>query len=185
MTALAQLWLPILVSALAVFVASSIIHMGPFWHKTDYPALREQDRVMETLRPFQLAPGDYMIPRAGSGAEMRTPEFMEKYNKGPVLIMTVIPNGQWSMGKYLGQWFVYTMLVSVFSGYVAGAALPNGADYLSVFRFAGVAAFLSYSVALWQMSIWYHRSWGMTLKSTVDGILYSLVTAGIFGALWP
>jgi hypothetical protein len=185
MTALAQLWLPILVSALAVFVASSIIHMGPFWHKTDYPALREQDRVMETLRPFQLAPGDYMVPRAGSSAEMRAPEFMEKYNKGPVLIMTVIPSGPWSMGKQLGQWFVYTLVVSVFAGYVAGAALPPGADYLSVFRFAGVAAFLSYSVALWQMSIWYHRSWSMTLKSTADGLVYSLITAGVFGALWP
>lgn len=185
MTALAQLWLPILVSAVAVFIASSIIHMGPFWHRSDYPALREQDRVMDALRPFKLEPGDYMVPRARSGAEMRTAEFMEKYNEGPVLVMTVIPSGPFGMGKQLGQWFGYILLVSFFAAYVAARAVPPGGEYLSVFRFAGVAAFLSYSVALAQLSIWYHRAWSMTLKSAFDGLIYALVTAGVFGALWP
>jgi hypothetical protein len=35
------------------------------------------------------------------------------------------------------------------------------------------------------MSIWYHRSWGTTLRYTVDGLVYALLTAGIFGWLWP
>jgi hypothetical protein len=185
MTALSQLWLPILVSAIAVFIASSIIHMGPFWHRSDYPALRDQDRVMEVLRPFQLEPGDYMVPRAGSTAEMKSPEFMEKYNKGPVLVMTVFPSGPWAMGKQLSQWLGYTLLVSFFAAYVAARAVPPGGEYLSVFRFAGVAAFLSYSVALAQLSIWYRRAWSMTLKSSFDGLIYALITAGVFGALWP
>jgi hypothetical protein len=185
MTPLAQLWLPILVSSVAIFIASSIIHMGPFWHRSDYPAMRDQDRVMEALRPFTIAPGDYMMPRAASMAEARAPEFMEKMNKGPVMVVTVIPSGPWSMGKNLSQWFVYILLVSFFAAYVASRALPPGAEYLSAFRFAGTAAFLSYSVAIWQMSIWYHRAWSMTLKATIDGLIYSLITAGIFASLWP
>jgi hypothetical protein len=185
MTPLAQLWLPILISTLAVFAASSIIHMAPLWHRTDYPALREQDRVMDALRPFQLEPGDYMVPRAGSSAEMRTPEFMEKYNKGPVLVVTVVPSGAWSMGKTMSQWLAYILVVSFVSAYVASRAVPPGGEYLSVFRFAGVAAFLSYTLALPPISIWYHRAWSMTAKSTLDGLIYALITAGVFGALWP
>jgi hypothetical protein len=185
MTALSQLWLPILVSAVAIFAASSIIHMAPLWHRSDYPRLRDQDPVMDALRPFQLQPGDYMVPRASTSAEMRSPEFMEKMNKGPVLILTVVPKGPWSMGKNLTQWFVYILVVSFFSAYVAARALAPGANYLDVFRFAGTAAFLSYSVALPQVSIWYHRSWSLTLKSAFDGLIYAFITAGVFGSMWP
>jgi hypothetical protein len=54
-----------------------------------------------------------------------------------------------------------------------------------VFRFAGTTAFIGYSVALWQMSIWYRRAWSTTIKATVDGLIYALLTAGVFGWLWP
>jgi hypothetical protein len=83
------------------------------------------------------------------------------------------------------MWFVYIVIVGVFAGYVAGRALPRGAEYLHVFRFAGVAAFLSYAVALWQMSIWYRRAWSTTIKSSIDGLIYACLTAGTFGWLWP
>ena len=81
--------------------------------------------------------------------------------------------------------FVYTLVVSLLAAYIAGAALPPGSGYIPVFRFAGATAFIGYAVALWQMSIWWGRSWGMTARTTLDGLIYSLVTAGIFGAMWP
>ena len=185
MTALSTLWLPILLSAVIVFVVSSIIHMAPLWHRGDYPALPDQDRVMDALRPFAIPPGDYMLPRSANVQEMKSPEFMEKMKRGPVMILTVIPAGPWSMGGQLVLWFVYALVVSYFAAYVAGRALAPGADYLQVFRFAGTAAFLSYSVAIWQMSIWYKRGWGLTLKATVDGLIYAALTAVVFGWLWP
>jgi hypothetical protein len=185
MTPLAQLWLPIVVSAVIVFVASSVIHMAPLWHRNDYPAPPDQDRVRDALRPLAIPPGDYMLPRARSTEEMKSPEFQEKMRQGPVMIMTVIPSGPVTMGKSLGLWFGFVLVVSFFAAYVAGRALPVGADYRSAFRFAGVAAFLSYSVALWPMSIWYRRSWSLTFKQTLDGLVYALLTAGTFGALWP
>lgn len=185
MTALTALWLPILLSAVVVFVVSSIIHMGPFWHKTDYPKFDNQDRVMDALRPLNIPPGDYMIPRPTSNAEMRSPEFLEKMKRGPAVIMTVLPPWSGSMTTNLAQWFVYILVISFFSAYIASRALPPGTEYIHVFRFAGATAFIGYSLALWQMSIWYRRAWSMTLKSTFDGLIYGLLTAGVFGWLWP
>ena len=185
MTGFGALWLPILLASVIVFVASSIIHMAPLWHRNDYPRLAQEDAVIAALRPLDLPPGDYMVPRASSMAEMGSPEFIDKMNQGPVLILTVVPKGPWSMGQNLSLWFVYCLVVSFIAAYVAGRALPAGAHYLAAFRFAGVTAFVGYSLALWQMSIWYKRAWISTLKGTIDGLIYALLTAGTFGWLWP
>jgi hypothetical protein len=185
MTGLGALWLPILLSAVIVFLASSIIHMASPWHKGDYPGVPNEASVRDALRALAIPPGDYMVPRPSSREEMRSPEFAEKLKKGPVMVLTVIPNGPMSMGRNLLLWFLYLAIVSFFAAYVAGRALPVGAQYLRVFRFAGVAAFLGYAVALWQMSIWYRRAWSTTIKATVDGLIYALLTAGTFGWLWP
>jgi hypothetical protein len=185
MTGLTALWLPILLSAVIVFVASSIIHMASPWHKSDYPKVPNEDRVAEALRPFGLPPGDYMMPRASSMQEMSSPEFVEKMKQGPVMVFTVMPNGPMSMGRNLVLWFLYSAVVGLFAAYVAGRALAAGTPYLRVFQFVGATAFLGYAAALWQMSIWYHRAWITTIKATVDGLIYALLTAGTFGWLWP
>jgi hypothetical protein len=185
MTELTALWLPILLSAIIVFVASSLIHMVLPWHKGDFPKMANEDKFADAVRPLAIPPGDYMVPRCASREDMRSAEFAEKMKKGPVMMLTVMQPGPMSMGRNLGMWFVYIVVVGVFAAYVAGRALPPGSHYLHVFRFAGVAAFLSYSVALWQMSIWYQRSWSITIKSTIDGLIYALLTAGTFGWLWP
>jgi hypothetical protein len=186
MTTVTALWLPILVSGVAVFIVSSIIHMTPLWHKTDYPRYANEDRVLDALRPIGLPPGDYMMPRAASSAEMRSPAFMEKMKRGPAVMMTVFPPWSGSMASNLSQWFVYCVAVSFLSAYVAGAALPPGtATSLRICQFAGTVAFIGYTVALWQMSIWYRRAWSMTLKSTLDGVIYAAVTCLVMAWLWP
>lgn len=184
MTALTLLWLPILLSAVFVFIASSIIHMLPLWHRNDYPALPNQDQAMDALRPLAIPPGDYMFPRAASMSDMKTPEYKEKLRRGPVMMVTVM-RGEMGMGKPLVLWFLFSIVVSYFAAYIAGRALPPGAHYLDVFRFAGATAFIAYAAGLWPMSIWYHRAWSMTIKSTFDGLLYGMLTAGVFGWLWP
>lgn len=185
MTTLTALWLPILVSAVIVFIASSIIHMAPLWHRSECPPLPDQDRLQDALRPFNLRPGEYMLPRAANMKAMKTPEFIEKLKRGPVLIMTVVPSGPFNMGKPLTQWFVYTLVVGVLVAYIAGATLPDGAEYLRVFRIAGATAFIAYAAGLWQQSIWYSRPWSTTAKLTLDGLIYGLLTGGVFGWLWP
>ena len=185
MTALSTLLVPIVLSAVIVFVASSIIHMALPWHRNDYPKVPDEERVRDALRPLAIPPGDYMIPRASSMQDMKSPEFIAKMNDGPVMVVTVMPNGPWAMGKNLAQWFVYSVVVGVFAAYVAGRALPPGAPYLRVFQLVGVTAFMGYALALWQLSIWYRRDWMTTFKSNVDGLVYGLLTAGTFGWLWP
>jgi hypothetical protein len=132
-----------------------------------------------------IPPGDYMIPRPSSRADVRSPEFVEKMRSGPVMVVTVFPAGPMSMGRNLGLWFAYCLVVSVFAAYIASRALKPEAAYLEVFRFAGATAFIGYALALWQLSIWYRRSWLTTIKATVDGFIYALLTAGVFGWLWP
>jgi hypothetical protein len=180
-----SLLLPILVAAVLVFVASSIIHMLLPIHKNDWRAMPAEDRAQAALRTLELSPGDYALPYAGSAAMMKDPAFLEKMTKGPVVIMTVVPPGPPAMGARLALWFGYSVLVGIFAAYVAGRALEPGAHYLSVFRFAGTTAFAAYSLALLQNSIWFNRNWAATLRSMGDGLVYALLTAGTFGWLWP
>jgi len=185
MTDLFSLWLPILLSSVFVFIVSSIIHMASPWHKTDYPKMANEDRVMDALRPLAIPPGDYLVPRASSRKEMGSPEFLEKMKKGPVVMFTVWPGGPVQMGKNLVMWFLYTVVIGLGAAAVAGCVLPLGTDYHQVFHIVALTAFMGYAAALWQMSIWYHRSWGTTFKTTMDGLIYALLTAGTFGWLWP
>jgi len=185
MVSLLSLWLPILLSAVIVFFASSFIHMLLPYHRKDFGKIPDEDRVMEALSKVKIPPGDYAIPWAGDPKKMKSPEFIDKMTKGPVALMTVIPSGPPAMGMQLAWWFIYSVIVSIFAGYIAGRALGPGAHYLAVFRFAGCTAFVGYSLALWQNTIWYKRAVGSTIKSTFDGLVYGLLTAGTFGWLWP
>ena len=56
---------------------------------------------------------------------------------------------------------------------------------MSVFRIAGTVAFAGYTLALWQNVIWFSKSTTTTTKSTFDGLVYALLTGGVFGWLWP
>lgn len=185
MVTIASLWLPIVLSAVFVFAVSSVIHMFLNWHANDVTAVPNEDGVRKALGPMNIPPGDYMVPHAGSMAAMKSPEFNDKLVQGPVISMTVMPNGPMNMGKSLGMWFVYSLVVSVFAAYVTSRALGPGAHYLSVFRFAGVTAFAGYSLGQLQNSIWWGRKWSSTIKSVVDGLIYACFTAGAFGWMWP
>lgn len=180
-----SLWLPILLAAIFVFAASAVIHMVLGYHRSDFAKVPDEDDLMAALRRFSLAPGDYMIPCAHSPQAMRDPAFREKLKRGPVLIATVLPSGGVSMRKSLVLWFLFCLVVGSLAAYVAGRALPAGADYLAVFRFAGTTAFIAYCVALWHETIWFGRRWQTTLKHTLDGLIYGLLTGGVFGWLWP
>ena len=180
-----SLWLPVLVSAVVAFIASSVIHMVLPFHRGDMKGLPNEDGVLDAIRKSNVAPGDYVFPYAGSMEAMKDPGFVAKYAKGPVGFLTITPGRPVSMRNELTMWFLYLVLVSFFAAYVARAALEPGEHYLRVFRVTGTVAFVGYSLALFQNSIWYRRNWGATLRSVIDGLVYALLTAGTFGWLWP
>ncbi|HQQ77799.1 MAG TPA: hypothetical protein PLB01_10620 [Thermoanaerobaculia bacterium] len=184
MVSIASLWLPILLSAAAVFVVSSIIHMFLGYHSADYRKLPAEDDFMAAVRKLDIPPGDYMVPCPASHAAFKDPAFQEKFKAGPRAMMTVFGPYE-GMGAQLAQWFLYAILISVTAAYISGRALGPGAHYMKVFRFAGATAFYGYALAHLQASIWYKKSWGTTFRNVFDGLVYGLVTAGFFGWLWP
>src|SRR5262245_50555441 len=171
MVSLTSLWLPIVVSAVAIFFLSFIVHMVLPFHRTDYNNLPAQDDVMDALRRFNVRPGDYVVPKPNEPAHMRSKEYQEKLNRGPVFMATVLPTGMRGMGAQLGQWFLFCVVVSLFSGYMASGALPAGAEYLRVSQIASTTAFLGYAMARWADTIWSKRSVSAQIKTTIDGIL--------------
>jgi len=185
MVSILALWLPILVAAVVVFVASSLMHMVLPFHKSDYTGIPGEGEVMEAMRKAGVKPGDYMMPHSSSMQALKDPAFLEKYAKGPVAVFTVMPGGKPSMTGQFVQWFLYLVVVGIFAAYIAGRALPAGAPFRAVLRFAGATAFIGYALALWQDTVWYKKSWMTQLKNTFDGLVYGLLTGAVFGWLWP
>jgi hypothetical protein len=159
--------------------------MASPWHKSDYPRYSRESEILDALRPLAIPPGDYFMPRPSSMAEMQSPEFKEKQARGPVVLMTVFPNGGMRMGGTMARWFVYLVVVSIFAALVAGTTLSRAEPTALVFHTAALVAFAGYALALWQLSIWYRRSLSITIKSTVDAVIYAAITGGVFAWLWP
>ncbi|MGH9362353.1 MAG: hypothetical protein ACRD2T_10595, partial [Thermoanaerobaculia bacterium] len=185
MVQLLDLWLPILLSAVLVFIVSSVIHMCLPFHKSDCKKLPGEDKLLEAMRAQGVEPGHYVFPRADSMKDMGSPEMVEKCNRGPVGVITVMPNGPFTMGPSLVLWFLYSLLIGVFTAYIASIGLPRGAAAMEVFRLVGSTAILGYAFNSVPESIWKGLSWKLTAKFLLDGIAYGLATAATFTWLWP
>lgn len=183
MVSVFSLWLPILLSAVAVFVASSVIWMLLPWHKSDYRGVPDEAAAGAALR--DLAPGSYNLPHIASRGDMNTPECKAKFERGPVAFLFVAPKGMPSMGPMMAKWFLFALVVAFIVAYLAGIGLAPGADYMLVFRVVATATWLAYGFGLVAESIWYFRPWHLTWKNLFDALVYGLLSGGIFGWLWP
>ena len=179
-----SLWVPVLLSGLFVFVASSVIHMMLPYHRKDYRGNPGEDGVMNALGGVPA--GDYLLPHAGTREVQMSEAYQEKVRGGPVAFMTVLPEGAMnSMRNQLVQWFVYCSVVAFFTAYVTGLALAPGAEYMEIFQVASTTAFMGYGLALVQRSVWYSQSWATTGRNLFDAVVYALLTGATFGWLWP
>ena len=145
MVSFGALWLPILLSAVMVFVASTLIHMVLKYHASDYRALPNEDAIRAAFRGANPGPGQYIIPHMTDMKQMGSPEHIAKCTEGPVGVVTLRPNGPPGMGPSLVQWFVFTLVVSAFAAHVASGVLPAGTGYKTVFHTVGLVAFLAYA----------------------------------------
>lgn len=175
------LWQPVLLSAIATFIAGAVIWMAMPWHKTDWSPVEDEERVREALR--STGPGMYSIPHVADHAQLEDPDVKRKLDEGPTAFITVLPTGASQMGGKLLLMFVYNLLVAIACAYIVSRTLSPGADYLSVFRIAGTVAFIAYGIAYLQESIWFGRRWAMTGKNLLDALIYAVLTGGIFGWL--
>jgi hypothetical protein len=185
MTFLAQQWMPIILSAVAVYAASSLIHMVLKWHNSDYRKLANEDDVRAAIRAGNPAPGQYVMPHCPGMKEMQTPEAQQKFVEGPIGFLTIRPNGLPRMGGALALWFVYSLAIGVVAAYIASRTLPPGTTFGHVCRVVGTLSFLAYAGGAVPAGIWMGKPWSSVAKEILDGLIYGAVTGGIFAWLWP
>lgn len=180
-----SLWLPVIVSAVAVFVVSSILHMLLKYHNADFRQLPGEDAFREALGKANPSPGTYMTPYCSSHDQLKEPAVKEKFEKGPVAILTVYPKGMPMLPKHLLLWFLFSALVSFVTAYVARHTLHPGEDGMLVLRITGTVAFVGYGLTHITNSIWHGQPWSNTARALLDGLIYGLVTGFVFRLLWP
>jgi len=176
-----SLWLPILASAVACFIAGSVIWMAMPWHKTDWSKTADEEGVRAALKGCQ--PGMYTVPNVKDQKQYAEPEVQKKLKDGPQAFITVVPSGLPTMGPKLAMMFGYNLLVAVICAYLLSRTVGAAADYLTVFRVTGTVAFIAYGVAYVQESVWFGRAWPMTAKTFLDALIYAVLTGGVFGWL--
>lgn len=185
---LGALWMPIVLSAVLVFIGSSLVWTVLKWHNGDWQRVGGEADLQEALRKAGVTTGQYMFPHMDPAAPDKAAakkSWMERYAKGPVGVILTGTPGTLTMGKMMGQVGIYYLVVSFFVGYVASHALAQGAPYLKVFQIVGATSFLAYAGGSFMDSIWFYKSWRATWLNVVDSLIYCGLTAGAFGWLWP
>lgn len=180
-----QLWLPVLLGGVFAWVASSIIHMILKYHNHDYNELDNEPDVAAALRKSHPAPGIYTLPHCSDMKEMGDTSVQQKFNDGPVAMISVFPNGLPPMGKLLILQFLYFILACAFIAYLASVVISAGAEYMQVFQYVATVGFLGFGLANIPYSIWYGHPWAVTARFMLDAAIYALVVAGTFAWLWP
>ena len=179
-----SLWLPVVVSAVAVWLVSAVLHMALKYHRADYRKFSNEDAVSQALRPAGAAPGVYFLPYCEM-SEMKDPAVIKKYEEGPVAMITVMPSGAPNMAKPLGLWFALCLLVSFVTSYVARHSLDPGAAGMEVLRLTGTVAFIAYAFGYFHDSIWKAIPWSNSLRGILDAAVYAVVTGLVFRFFWP
>jgi hypothetical protein len=185
MASLASLWLPIVLGAVSVFIASSLVHMVFRWHQSDYRPLPDEEGARTALGKQAPTPGQYVVPYCPGPAEAQAPEMQRKFNEGPVAVVRLLPNGAPAMGRMLGQWFALNLAVAFLTAYVAAHSLAAGAPALTVLRVTATVAFLAYAAGSVSEGIWMGKPWGAVSKDLLDALIYGFATALPLALLWP
>ncbi len=185
MNTLLSLWLPILLSAVVVFVISSLIHMAFNWHASDYRSFANEDAIRDAIRAGNAQPGRYVMPHCKDMKDMASEAMKKKYVEGPIGHITLLPNGQPAMGKYLGMWFLFCLLVSAVAAFLASRLIPLDHTFARpAAKLAFAVGFVGYGFGTFQESIWSGRPWVSSAKYLIDAALYAAGTAAVFSWLW-
>jgi hypothetical protein len=184
MSFIAELWIPIVLSAVLIFIASSLVHMVFKWHNSEYGKLPDEEAVRAAMNRGSPKPGQYVLPHCLEMKDMGTPEMQKKFVEGPVGFVTLRPPGPMKMGGALGTWFVYLLVVCTIAAYVAQRSLPADANFHQVGRVIGALSFLAYAGGSVQNGIWMGKPWSAVAKEVLDAVIYAAIAGTTFGLLW-
>ena len=184
MAILAPLWLPILISAVVVFIASAVGWMLVGHHNADIKKLPNEAAFLDFVRSQNIPPGTYMWPGCGGSEEMKSPEFLARFAAGPWGSINVAGR-QPSFARNLVLTFLFYLVVGVFVGYITTLARPYGAPFLAVFRVAGAVAVLAYCAGSIPNALFFSKPGRFMLTDFIDGVAFGLLTGLVFAWLWP
>lgn len=185
MVSLSSLLLPILLSAAAVLFASFLMWMVLPHHRSDFKGLPDEDFIVDAMREKGLAAGQYVFPYCADPQQLKDPEYVKRYERGPAGMMIVRPTGPVGMGRSLVLSFGFNLIVSSVTAYVATIGLDAQSAGVDVFRTTATVAFMSYSSAIAWSAIWWGRTWSSVGKEMLDGLVYGLATGALFLQFWP
>ncbi len=182
---LLQLWMPIVVTAVAVFIASSLIHMVFKWHNSDYRKLANEDAVRAAISAGSPAPGQYILPHCQDMKDLHGEEMQQKYRDGPIGFLTVRKNGPPSLGGSLLQWFVFNLALAVIAAAIALQTYGLHGEPHRAGHLVGMLSLLAYGGSSVQAGIWMGKPMGSVVKDMLDAFIYATVSALVFMWLWP
>lgn len=190
---LSHLWLPILVSAAAVWIASSLAWMVIGHHKHTWKEIPNEDEFIATIKRFRIAPGSCGFPEFRKCEGLSKEEKLAKWEemqKHPIGVLRVW--GPLSMGRNWVLSLVVNLVASTLIGYHGWSALRHGgsdgaptASFAKVMQVLGTVGILAYCFASLQNDIWFQRSRREVVTGLIDGVVLGLITGAVFRLLWP
>ena len=184
MELLIPLWLPILLSAVVVWIISAVVWMALPHHKRDFIALPDEDSFMDAVRKSGIKPGNYIFPDFRDSKAMKSEKMQKALNEGPVGHLSVWQTPL-TMGSKMVATFIVYLVVSTLIAYLTRVALPGAAPFAKVFQVAATAGILAYCFSFIPNAVWFGSYKRTIAANIVDGIVYGLITGAIFAWRWP
>ncbi len=210
MELLLPLWLPILLSAGAVWFVSIIASTVLPHHKRDFiglsgttdtpgslgtpgtpgtPGTSAEDAFMDYLRRSGIKPGNYLFPDCHAPGAMKSEKVQKAWEQGPVGHLSVWKTPLTMGDKMIGTFLVY-LVASVLIAYLTRLAVPSapggpGTSFARVFQVAGTAGILAYSFSFVPNALWWGSYRRTIVANILDGVVYGLMTGAIFAWRWP
>jgi hypothetical protein len=189
MELLLPLWLPILLSAAAVWIVSMIVGMALPHHKQDWIGLPNspgggEDSFMDYLRRSGIKPGNYLFPDFRTREAMKSEKVEKALKEGPVGHLSVWKTPL-TMGDKMVATFIVYLVASTLIAYLTRIALPGAAPFAKVFQVAATAGILAYCFSFIPSALWWGSYKRTIVANVIDGILYAAITGAIFAWRWP
>ena len=183
-----QLWLPIVLSAVILFIASSVIWMFAPHHKTEWKEPPQVDALRTFLRQSGITAGAFVFPHmtaADRADKAKAAEKMKQAEEGPAGVLFLRAPGPMGMGRMMVQQFVFFLVVAALIALLDVHMMDRGTVYLAVFKRDAIIAFLTFGLGTAPESIWFARPWKSFWLQAIDAAIYAGLLAGTFGWLWP
>lgn len=173
-------WLPILLSGLATHIYSTLAWIVLPHHKPDWNKLPVEDEFQQLIAANSVPAGQYLVPYAEHPNDQQSE--VDQQKQGKCVGTVILWSGPVNMGVAIAKTLSYFFVVALAIAHLCTLALRPGTEPLKVFEFVVVSSLLAHVAGQFPGVFWFRQRVTM---DTVDKILFAVITAAIFAALWP